>query len=81
MSDFLLLAIQIAEGIDAAHAEGGFIFGGFEGQCVLPVSFLTEQRVAEPPKNWASNARGSPEPDSWRGVLRFAALLSRRQRA
>jgi hypothetical protein len=26
----LLLAIQIAEGLDAAHAEGGFIFGGFD---------------------------------------------------
>jgi len=29
ISDFLLLAIQIAEGLDAAHAEGGFFFRGF----------------------------------------------------
>ena len=30
ISDFLLLAIQIAEGLDAAHAEGGLISGGFD---------------------------------------------------
>ena len=50
ISDFLLLAIQIAEGLDAAHAEGGFFFGGFDvrDSASLPVSCLTELRVAEP---------------------------------
>ena len=42
--------MQIAEGLDAAHAEGGFFFGGFDvrDSASLPVSCLTEQRVAEP---------------------------------
>jgi len=69
ISDFLLLAIQIAEGLDAAHAEGGFMFGVLmSGKVRLSCQLFNRAESSRAAKDWASNARGSPEPDSWLGV-------------
>jgi len=49
-----------------------------QGQCVLPVSCLTGQRVAEPAKIGLVTVEEALNRIRGRGVLRFAALLSRR---
>jgi hypothetical protein len=59
-TDVLLdLAIQIAEGLDAAHAEGDFIFRVLmSGTVCPPCQVFNRAESSRTAKDWANNACG-----------------------